>query len=78
MPPGTLRDQVIYPHSKLQMFRKRIADEEIRALLKAAHLEYLIDREGGLDAVNDWNDVLSGILGERFILIKIKEERNKE
>jgi len=42
------------------MFRKRVADEEIRALLKAAHLEYLIDREGGLDAVNDWNDVLSG------------------
>lgn len=61
LPPGTLRDQVIYPHSKLQMLRKRVFDENIRKFLKDAHLDYLIDREGGLDALNDWNDVLSGI-----------------
>jgi len=24
------------------------------------HLAYLVDREGGFDATNDWNDVLSG------------------
>ncbi len=63
------------------MFRKRVADEEIRALLKAAHLEYLIDREGGLDAVNDWNDVLSGKFEwwKTIILIYLlKEEKNKE
>mgnify|MGYP002622628556 FL=1 len=62
LPPGTLRDQVIYPHAKLQMLRRRISDEDIKQLLKDVHLEYLIDREGGLDAMNDWNDVLSGTL----------------
>ena len=36
-------------------------------ILEAAHLGYLVDREGGWDACNDWNDVLSGI-------ISIKEE----
>jgi len=42
------------------MLRKRVSDEDIRGFLKSAYLDYLIDREGGLDAVNDWNDVLSG------------------
>jgi len=71
LPPGTLRDQVIYPHSKLQMFRKRVTDEDIRALLKAAHLDYLIDREGGLDAINDWNDVLSGGEKQRIAMSRL-------
>jgi len=42
------------------MLRRRVSDEDIKQLLKEIQLEYLIDREGGLDAVNDWNDVLSG------------------
>ncbi len=25
-----------------------------------AHLDYIIKREGGLDKINEWNDVLSG------------------
>lgn len=78
MPPGTLRDQVIYPHSKLQMFRKRVSDEEIRALLKVAHLEYLIDREGGLDAVNDWNDVLSGKSEVMIVKLNFFYNRRRE
>jgi ABC-type uncharacterized transport system fused permease/ATPase subunit len=40
--------------------RKRITDEAIKNLLKTVQLEYLFSREGGLDANNDWNDVLSG------------------
>jgi len=55
-----LRDQVIYPHSKLQMLRKRVSDADIKRLLEEVSLDYLIEREGGLDAQNDWNDVLSG------------------
>jgi ATP-binding cassette subfamily D (ALD) protein 3 len=42
------------------MLRRRVNDEEIKQLLKEVQLDYLIDREGGLDALNDWNDVLSG------------------
>lgn len=26
LPPGTLRDQIIYPHTKLQMLRRKISD----------------------------------------------------
>jgi ABC-type uncharacterized transport system fused permease/ATPase subunit len=33
-------------------------DKKIAELLQAVHLEYLIEREGGWDAVADWADVL--------------------
>jgi ATP-binding cassette subfamily D (ALD) protein 3 len=71
LPPGNLRDQVIYPHSKLQMLRKRISDEDIKQVLKDVYLDYLIDREGGLDAINDWNDVLSGGEKQRIAMARL-------
>jgi ATP-binding cassette subfamily D (ALD) protein 3 len=71
LPPGNLRDQIIYPHSKLQMLRKRISDEDIKKVLKEVLLDYLIDREGGLDAVNDWNDVLSGGEKQRIAMARL-------
>lgn len=71
LPPGNLRDQIIYPHSKLQMLRKRVSDEDIKKVLKEVLLDYLIDREGGLDAVNDWNDVLSGGEKQRIAMARL-------
>lgn len=71
LPPGNLRDQIIYPHSKLQMLRKRVSDEDIKQVLKDVYLDYLIDREGGLDAVNDWNDVLSGGEKQRIAMARL-------
>jgi hypothetical protein len=40
-----------------------IAEAELRRLLRAVDLEYLVEREGGLDAVVDWGSQLS--LGEQ-------------
>jgi len=42
------------------MLRRKITDEYLREILCKVKLEYLVDREGGFDAINDWNDVLSG------------------
>jgi ATP-binding cassette, subfamily D (ALD), member 3 len=42
------------------MNRKGKTDDDIRTLLKYVRLEYIEDREGGFDSVNDWADVLSG------------------
>lgn len=57
---GTLRDQIIYPDSQGDMRRKGIKDEHLRELLDKVQLTYLTQREGGLDGVQDWMDVLSG------------------
>ncbi len=40
-----------------------IPEAELRTLLRAVDLEYLVEREGGLDAVVDWGTQLS--LGEQ-------------
>ncbi len=55
---GTLRDQIVYPHTREQALQRGFTDEKIMDLLKAVHLEYLVAREGGWDAVADWADVL--------------------
>jgi ATP-binding cassette subfamily D (ALD) protein 3 len=70
LPAGTLRDQIIYPHSKHNMNKHRL-DADLSALLREVQLEYLEDREGGFDAVNDWNDILSGGEKQRIAMARL-------
>ena len=60
---GTLRDQVIYPHTELDMDEAGQTDRRLQEILDEAHLGYLPAREGGWNARKEWNDVFSG--GER-------------
>ncbi|KAF2768863.1 putative ABC transporter [Teratosphaeria nubilosa] len=58
--PGTLRDQVIYPHTELDMREQGRRESELQAVLDQAKLGYLPVREGGWDTKKMWKDVLSG------------------
>ena len=71
LPAGSLRDQLIYPHRKLEMLRKRYTDEQLKKILQDVQCEYLLEREGGLDAVMDWNDVLSGGEKQRLAMARL-------
>jgi ATP-binding cassette subfamily D (ALD) protein 3 len=58
---GTLRDQVIYPHTRADMIKAGITDADLVVFLQDVKLEYLVGRDvKGWDAVADWMDVLSG------------------
>jgi ABC-type uncharacterized transport system fused permease/ATPase subunit len=57
---GTLQEQLVYP---LAVSQERIEEAELRRLLAAVDLEYLLDREAGADGVVNWGEVLS--LGEQ-------------
>ena len=35
-------------------------NQDLLVIMKDAHLDYIVPREGGFDAINDWADVLSG------------------
>lgn len=55
---GTLREQLLYPQVDLE-----IDNSELEEVLKLVNLPHLSDNFGGLDAKQDWSDVLS--LGEQ-------------
>jgi ATP-binding cassette subfamily D (ALD) long-chain fatty acid import protein len=57
---GTLRDQVIYPHTAVDMKEAGRRDRDLIGVLEEAKLGYLVDREGGWDTRKDWKDVFSG------------------
>lgn len=58
---GTLRDQVIYPHTKAEMLRRgNVKDEDLQKYLDLVQLGHLLEREEGWNTVADWMDVLSG------------------
>lgn len=51
---GTLRSQLIYPSAECSL-----SDEQLLDILEQVHLPCLAERVGGLDAVNDWEKLLS-------------------
>ncbi|MBD1921905.1 ABC transporter ATP-binding protein/permease [Microcoleus sp. FACHB-831] len=55
---GTLRDQLLYPNTHLE-----VDDEHLKQVLEQVNLAGLDERFGGFDADQDWADVLS--LGEQ-------------
>ena len=57
---GTLRDQVIYPHTEVDMWEHGASDADLQQILDDARLGYLPSREGGWDVRKDWKDVFSG------------------
>lgn len=55
---GTLRDQLLYPNTHLE-----VEDQHLKQVLEQVNLAGLDERFGGFDAQQDWTDVLS--LGEQ-------------
>ncbi|CAN0498897.1 unnamed protein product [Ectocarpus sp. 12 AP-2014] len=68
---GTLRDQVIYPHTRQEAASKGVTDVDLLSVLDSVRLGYVLDREGGWDAVRDWTDVLSGGEKQRLALSRL-------
>ncbi|PNF17697.1 ATP-binding cassette sub-family D member 3 [Cryptotermes secundus] len=68
---GTLRDQVIYPHTREEALHRGQTDDDLASHLERVKLSYLLSREGGWDAIADWIDVLSGGEKQRIAMARL-------
>ncbi|KIY02044.1 uncharacterized protein Z520_02182 [Fonsecaea multimorphosa CBS 102226] len=68
---GTLRDQVIYPHTEMDMRENDRRDSELERILEDAKLGHLLSREGGWDTRKEWKDVLSGGEKQRMAIARL-------
>jgi len=67
---GTLRQQIIYPHSEEQMKNRNIDDAKLLTLMDEVEMRYLVDREGW-DKELDWNETLSQGEQQRIAMARL-------
>lgn len=68
---GSLRDQIIYPHSLQDMQACGRTDGDLLFYLNKVQLGHLVEREGGWDVIHDWADVLSGGEKQRVAMARL-------
>lgn len=68
---GTLRDQIIYPHTVAEMQARGITDDDLQKILDIVQLNTIVSREGGWDTMREWRDALSGGDKQRIAMARL-------
>lgn len=77
LPTGSLRDQIIYPHSLEQMASRGVTDADLQKLLEVVNLPDLASNRGGFNQVEEWNDTLSGGQKQRVAMCRLLYHKPK-
>lgn len=67
---GSLRDQIIYPDTREDMFHKNVTEMQLKDILKMVALEHIANRDS-FDEVRDWKDILSGGEKQRMAVARL-------
>ena len=72
LPNGTLRDQVIYPHTIQDLKKRGMTDDDLVVIMENVRLSHVLAREkDGWNTLNDWADVLSGGEKQRIAMARL-------
>ncbi|CAG8454334.1 1842_t:CDS:10 [Ambispora gerdemannii] len=63
---GTLRDQIIYPHTIQEMHERGYTDDKLQEILEIVQLNKIVEREGGWNKEREWKDSLAGAMARLF------------
>jgi ATP-binding cassette subfamily D (ALD) long-chain fatty acid import protein len=68
---GTLRDQIIYPHTIDEMHARGITDNDLKTILGMVQMDTLVQREGGWDTEKEWTTALAGGDKQRIAMARL-------
>lgn len=68
---GTLRDQILYPHTVQDMHDRQLTDNDLLEILRIVQIEHIVEREGGWDAEKEWAIALSGGDKQRIAMARL-------
>lgn len=68
---GSLRQQIIYPDSRLEMARRGVTDDDLLRILQTVEIDSIVERDGGWDAEREWRDVWSGGIQQRVGMARL-------
>ena len=68
---GTLRDQIIYPHSHADMTARGVRDDDLLKILDVVEMGHIVEREGGWGTIREWRDALSGGDKQRIAMARL-------
>ncbi|CAG8553057.1 6149_t:CDS:10 [Paraglomus brasilianum] len=68
---GTLRDQIIYPHTVEDMKKRNITDDDLHKILDIVQFGTIVEREGGWNREREWKDALSGGDKQRIAMARL-------
>jgi len=68
---GNLMEQIIYPDTKKEFLAKGFTDQDLNTIMDWVNLRYIVAREGGWEATQNWHDVLSGGEKQRIGMARV-------
>jgi ATP-binding cassette subfamily D (ALD) long-chain fatty acid import protein len=74
---GTFREQIIYPHTTEEARARGVTDADLLQCLKMTLMTSVCEAHGGLDAVKEWTEVLSGGEKQRLGIARVMYHRPK-
>ncbi|KAF8252480.1 hypothetical protein K440DRAFT_536487 [Wilcoxina mikolae CBS 423.85] len=69
---GSLRQQIIYPESRMEMSRRGVTDDDLMRILRTVDIGHIVDmKEGGWDAEREWREVWSNGIQQRVGMARL-------